>query len=227
MDGRTYLENVIADRISQATAKSGPPQAIDRNEVRGIAMGLAAAGVLSEKDKDDLLATFDEALTDAGLIQVRRFEMAAVPPSRDERVQMALATSSVRRGVDSPRREGDGGTDTPQLLRVVPLHGRDFDTPEGRVILVSLEAWSQYVTLRIGYLNSRVSAADRMIGHRKWHGVDDMLTKYAESHSYWSDSHGCVLETRVFTPGPRSGATTLTLHADTLKGVSSLDIPLT
>jgi hypothetical protein len=94
------------------------------------------------------------------------------------------------------------------------------------MVLVSLEIWSQYVTLRIGYLDSHVSGADRMINHRKWHGEDDAHTRYTESHSYWSDSHGCVLETRVFTPGAPAGAAILVLQSETSEGISSLSVPL-
>ena len=183
------------------------------------------AGVLTPADKDDLLARLDTTLIETGLMQVRHIEMKAAPSS-DDRLQMALAASRFNRGNDGPRRDPQGEADAPQLLRVVPLHGRRIDTPGGRVVLVSLEVWTQFVTLRIGYLNSLASAADRMINHKKWHGRDDTLTTYAESHSYWSDSHGCILETRVFTPSPPPAATTLTLQADTLDGVDRLDVPL-
>lgn len=226
MDGRGYLENLIAKRISQATRNPESSPAIDRSEIRGIAMGLAVAGVLSPTDKDQLLALLDVALTDAGLMQTRHFDMTSVP-SDDERLRMALAASRASQGGNTHRRGAGPEPSMPRLLRVVSLHHRDINAGAGRIVPVSLEVWSHFLTLRIGYLSTQTSAADRMMNHRKWYGQDDTLTTYDESHSYWSDAHGCIVETRVFTPAPPPAATTLTLQTGTPGEIERLELPLT
>lgn len=225
MDGRRFLEDAIADKIDQATDRPAALQGVDRSEIRGIALGLVAAGVLRQADMDEVLATLDTRLADAGLLDVRRFALAS-PPDEAQRLQMVRSMARTGGPAVEPSVEIGRDVESPRLVRVVPLHDRDIATSAGHIVLVSLEVWSSFMAVRIGYLDSSASARDRMLGHQRWHGHDDGGTKYTESHSYLSDAYGCALETRVFTPAPSSDATVLTLWADALAGIDRLDVPL-
>jgi hypothetical protein len=69
MDGKAYLEQVIAERLAHRRA--------NLTEIRGIAQGLVAAGVLSQEDSARLLAALRDKLVELGLVLTKQASASA------------------------------------------------------------------------------------------------------------------------------------------------------
>src|SRR3712207_6196566 len=98
MDGKAYLEKLIADRLGAGRGQpvAGRRLGFDRTEVRGIAQGLVAAGALRAEEMDRMLADLDATLIDAGWLTVVEHTVSADPATAT--VRAAGAEGTVRPG---------------------------------------------------------------------------------------------------------------------------------
>lgn len=215
MDGRRYLEKLIADGLGGGRGQpaAGRLSGFDRREVRGVAIGLVAAGALAQEDADRILADLDVTLQRSGRLKVVHAEASA----RAE----AVATPV---GAERPEwREAIEKPPVPVLRRVVSLAGRTLEAGELTADLVSLEVWSTFVVLTMAHdgVDPR-----RMREHftlrTRWRGWDDTGTQYRAGGGGGSGSHGLLVERRTFEPGPPAEARVLTLAA----GEATIEVPL-
>lgn len=188
MDGRAYLEKLIADRLG-----AGRRTGFDRTEVRGIAQGLVAAGALRAEEMDRLLADLDATLIAAGWLEVVEHRAGPVGSVSAEWTGRIL------------------GPPVPQLLRVVPLAGR-----ADPFTLLSLEVWSTILVLRTVRVLSVAEHRQELLarsGGRTVDAWDDAGTRYRPRGMTGSGTHGLHFEQWTFEPGPAGHATEVTFAA--------------
>ena len=217
MDGKAYLEKLIADRLGAGRNQpaAGRRLGFDRTEVRGIAQGLVAAGTLRAEEMDRMLADLDATLIAAGWLTVveHRAEGAASsdPVAGMMRVAGAQRPEWVERIEEPP---------VPELRRVVALTGR-----AGPFTLVSLEVWSTIVVLRTARELSAVEHRQELLtrsGVRTVDAWDDAGTRYRHRGMSGSGMHGLHFEQWTFEPGPADHATEVTFAAGDVRFTAPL-----
>jgi hypothetical protein len=153
---------------------------------------------------------------DLGTVRQRALELAESEGARErERAPGVVPGTLAPPGVLSPpgvlpiRR-----VERPELLRVVPL-GREVALPDGeRLVLISLELWSEWTTLRTAVVAAPGSplalASDSLASFRLADaaGTSYELTGGATSGAAWLRYHQAV-----FQPSPPAGTERLTLTA--------------
>src|SRR3954471_19378409 len=79
VDGRGYLEKLIADSLGAGRGQPelGRQSSFNRFEIRGVAIGLAAAGALTQEEAEQILADLDVTLQRSGRLKVVRAEASA------------------------------------------------------------------------------------------------------------------------------------------------------
>jgi hypothetical protein len=208
MDGRSYLDQVIADRLnaSAATPAAERDAMLNIAELRGIATGLIAAGVLTQEQADEALATL---ATSPHTNKVLRQQTAGVAPAG---VAVADRVALVREraaqlAIDRPAES------TAALLAVIPLAAVLPDDYDGQTTLISVDVWTTQVQLHLGYpaTPDQMRQRFRANGSRPWHIVDDAGTTYRHTGGTGADSNGLYFERVSFAPGPPIQARTLTL----------------
>jgi hypothetical protein len=109
-----------------------------------------------------------------------------------------------------------GSTEPPRLAQVVPL-AREVELPRGaRLVLISLEVWSTWMTLRSSaFAEPGETVVEPVARFRLTDaaGTDYECTSAASSSSGWLH-----YQQAVFQPGPPEGATSLTLTAAAADG---------
>jgi hypothetical protein len=237
MDGKAYLEKLIADRLG---AKAGQPVAgrrmgFDRTEIGGIAQGLVAAGALSVDDMRRMLADLDATLTAAGwLVRVEhRMEgprdASLAMPTRVEPAPGVEPVPGFEPAPGAARPEWTARIEdppVPRLRRVVPLAGRTvvMRPDEEPATLISLEVWTTILVLRL----ARPLPAEQV--RRPWEALqigpvgawDDAGTRYRGTGANGSGHYGLHVENRTFEPGPPDHATELTIEI----GTARMRVPL-
>jgi hypothetical protein len=211
MDGRAYLEKLIADGLSVPNRIT-----LDRSEVRGVALGLLAAGAIARSDMERILADLDETLKQAGLLRVMRAEKLLTGSGGG---LAGVARPEWRRAIEDPP--------APVLRHVFSLAGRTFELGDVVENLISLEVWSTFLRLNLahgGEDNHRMTECfERGV---KWRGWDDAGTQYRDAGGSGSSVQSLHARNRVFTPGPADHARLLTLVVDHGDGPVTLEIPL-
>ena len=109
-----------------------------------------------------------------------------------------------------------GSTERPRLAQVVPL-AREVELPRGaRLVLISLEVWSTWMTLRSSAFAEPGETVVEPVA--RFRLTDDAGTDY-ECTSAASSSSGWLHDQQaVFQPGPPEGAASLTLTAAAADG---------
>jgi len=213
MDGRHYLEKLIADRLD--LVRRDPRAPLDRSEIRGVALGLVAASALGRQEMEEILAGLDRSLEALG-----RFRTDRVTARDTDRVT-ASVTARVAGpqppDAGAPADPGGSGRPASRLLRVVPLV-RDMDLLGARATLVSLEVWSTSTRLHLAYPSPGLPAHELLLRWRPWHAHDDAGVRYRGSGGGSHDSGGFLVETRIFEPGPAEWARTFTVGASDTEG---------
>jgi hypothetical protein len=220
MDARAYLEKLVVDRLG---AGKGQPAQGRRGsfswlEIRGVAVGLVAAGVLEQQEAERILADLEATLQRAGWIRVVPHEVST---SGGVSVS-ARAVGAVRpewsRAIEDPP--------TPVLRSVVPLAGRVITVGGVTTNLISLELWSTLIVLRLAYVGEvDVRRFRERVGSNVgWRAWDDVGTQYAGGGGGASGSHGRVFEEKTFQPGPPAEARVLTLLIE--DGHDRLTVPI-
>ena len=164
MDGRAYLEKLIADDIGTLGRIT-----LDRSEVRGVARGLLAAGAIERSDMEQILAHLDETLKQAGLLRIMRGE--------------ALLGGGAGAGIARPEwKQAMEAPPAPVLRHVVPLVGRTFLVGELAENLVSLEVWSTFLRLNQAHVGEGSHRMTECFARGvKWRGWDDAGTEYRDA----------------------------------------------
>ncbi|MEU4524371.1 hypothetical protein AB0F52_37320 [Amycolatopsis sp. NPDC024027] len=228
MDGRGYLEKLISDQLG--AGRGQPPHgrqlSFDRRELRGVAIGLVAAGALAQEDADRILADLDETLQRSGWLKVVKVEASASTSISGQAVARAV-------GAERPEwRQAIENPPAPVLRHVVSLAGRTLEAGELTADLVSLEVWSTLLVLNLAHGNFAHGDFDpRRLRERfgadiRWRGWDDAGTQYRGGRAGGSGSHGMFLERHIFEPGPPAEARVLTVAVETPGGRATVEIPL-
>jgi hypothetical protein len=223
MDGRRYLEKLISDHLGAGRGQPshGRQLSFDRREIRGVAIGLVAAGALAQEEADRILADLDETLQRSGWLKVMHAEASASTSAGGEAVARAVGAERPewRQAIEEPP--------APVLRQVVSLAGRTLEVGEPTADLVSLEVWSTFVVLTLahGGVDPR-RVREHFALRTRWRGWDDAGTQYRGGSGGGSGSHGLLVERRVFEPGPPTEARVLTLAVESADSRATVVIPL-
>ncbi|WP_410574616.1 hypothetical protein [Amycolatopsis sp. cmx-4-61] len=221
MDGRRYLEKLIADRLGagRGQPESGRQAAVDRPEIRGVAIGLVAAGTLAQEDAEEILADLDATLERSGRLEVVHAEGSATMQAPPVARRVGAERPEWRQAIEEPP--------APVLRHVVSLAGRTFTIGDRTAQLVSLEVWSSLVVLTMAHdgVDPR-RVREHFALRTRWRGWDDAGTQYRGGGGGGSGSHGLLVERRIFEPGPPAEARVLTLAAESEDGQTTVEVPL-
>jgi hypothetical protein len=228
MDGRAYLEKFIADRL--AAGRGQPPEgrrlSFDLPELRGVAIGLVAAGALGQEEMERIIADLEQRLEQLGWLTRREAHASAdsgMPLSAEARRKLVLKSSLERPQWQEPV------TDPAELRDVISLVGRVLAIGAATATLISLERWSTMIVLRLAYADPDPRRLlDRLHTPReRWRGWDDAGTQY---RSHGRSGHGLPsglsIEDLIFAPGAPDEARTMTLCVDHGGETARLTVPL-
>jgi hypothetical protein len=225
VEGRAYLEKYIADRL--AAGQGQPPEgrrlSLDLSEIRGVAIGLVAAGALAQEEMERILADVEQELERLGRLTRIEARMAAegrgspahwAPVSVEARQQLVLQHSLERAQRPEPV------VTAAQLREVISLAGRTLTLGAATGTLISLERWSTMFVLRLAHADPHADdlrSLDRMQARQKrWRGWDDAGTQYRYRGGSGSLARRgrLSMENVVLEPGAPDEARTLTLAFD-------------
>jgi hypothetical protein len=198
MDGKAYLEQLIAERLAHRGA--------DLTEIRGIAQGLVAAGVLSQEDSARLLAELRDKLVELGLVLTKQVSASA---------SVSFPASSWVK-----QREPAEEPPIPELRAVRSLVGHTATIRAKTVTFVSLELWSTQFLVRFAHQPEHPSRA------LHWSAWDDLANDYHSGSAGSFGSSGLLFEHRIFTPALPTEARTLTLTLRSGSGTDETTIAL-
>ncbi|MGW4062453.1 hypothetical protein ACWEGE_29510 [Amycolatopsis sp. NPDC004747] len=223
MNGRGYLEKLISDGLGRGRGQppAGRLSGFNRWEIRGVAIGLVAAGALGQEEADRILADLDVTLQRSGRLKVVHAEGSAS-------TSISGAAAARAAGAERPEwRQAIEEPPAPVLRQVVSLAGRTLEAGELTADLVSLEVWSTFVVLTTAREGGE-SRRMRELFHLRtvWRGWDDAGTQYRGGGGGGSGSHGLLVERRTFEPGPPAEARLLTLAVESPGGRATIPIPL-
>lgn len=203
MDGEAYLRRLIAQRLreisDQPDAARGFTVSFLQQEVQGAANALVASKILSPQGARELRAELHQLLIDRGFIQEVRISTEARTELVAERVgpppeewSLALQPSPV-----------------PELERVLPVVRDLGELPSGeRLVLVSLELWSDHLTLRWAVRSRAEERWERgryrrlFPGPGEWEAWDDAGTTYRPAGGGGSGGEHWVSLRHAFHPAP-------------------------
>lgn len=221
MDGRRHLEKLIADSLAAGRGQPvlGRKSAFDRAEIRGVAIGLVAAGALPQLEAEQILADLDETLHRSGWLTIVHKE--ATSTARGEAVAAPV-------GVERPEWKQVIEEPPPPVLRqVVPLVGRTLTVAGATVQLVSLEVWSTLIVVTVAHEDADPRRLRERFGPGvRWRAWDDAGTQYRGGGGGGSGSRGLFVERRMFEPGPPERARVLTVVVESADGRITVPIPL-
>lgn len=221
MDGRGYLEKLIADNLGAGKGQPalGRQSSINWLEIRGVAIGLVAAGALRQEEAEQILADLDGTLQRSGWLTVVRKEMSATSSGEAVATRVGVERPEWRQAIEDPP--------TPVLRHVVPLVGRTLTIGEVTANLVSLEVWSTFLTLNLAHIDIDTRRMRERFGPGvRWRGWDDVGTQYRGGVGGGSGSHVLFAERCVFEPGPSVRARVLTLVVEHPGGQTTIPILL-
>jgi hypothetical protein len=118
------------------------------------------------------------------------------------------------------------GARLPKLVRVVPI-AREVELPEGRrLVLLSLEIWSDWVDLRFSIASSEGErrAMLKTPGSDAWTLADDLGTEYQCLGTLVSGDGLFQVHETTFAPSPPSEAGTLTLTLPAAEGRDEIQV---
>jgi hypothetical protein len=215
MDGRAYLEKFIADRLpaGQGQPAEGRRLSLDLSEIRGVALGLVAAGALTQEEMERIVADLEQKLERLGRLTRRQ---AHAWPELQGPLPVAVRRDLVlKSSLERPQWQ-DPVMEPPTLRDVISLAGRVLTIGGATACLVCLERWSAMLVLRLAYADP----GDRLLldhfrtQRERWRGWDDAGTQYRGGSIRGSGTHGLFMEDLLFEPGTPDEARTLTLCVD-------------
>jgi hypothetical protein len=213
VDGGAYLEKLIADRLGAGRGQpaAGRRASLDLAEIRGVAVGLVAAGVLGQQAMERIIADLERTLESTGRLTAVRQTVTGADGGRRIEPGMMARVGAVR-----PQwQEAILDPPAPVLRRVISLAGRMLTVDDHPVALVSVDIWSTMVTLRLAHHDSDGrSLLNRLDSRHRWRGWDDAGTQLRGVGGSGGGSLGLFIEHVVFEPGPADDARMLTLRAE-------------
>ncbi|MFG1866875.1 hypothetical protein [Micromonospora arborensis] len=235
MEGRAYLEKYVADRL--AAVHGQPPEGrrltLDRSEIRGVAIGLVAAGALPQEEMERILAGLDLELERRGRltrVETRMSTEGRVSPAHwmplpvEARQQLVL-----QHGRDHTQWR-KSIADAVQLREVISLAGRTAILDAVPATLISLERWSTMIVVRLAYAGADArhpgSPDGMQVRLERRRGWDDVGTQYRSRSGSVERRGGLFTETVVFEPGAPDEARTLTLAFNPDSGSERLTVAL-
>jgi hypothetical protein len=220
MNGRAYLTKFINDRLaaSRGQPEEGRRLSFDLSEIRGVAIGLVAAGALGQEEMERILADLELRLERLGwLIRVEAHASAEDPVGVSADNWMPLSVEARQELVlKSSRERREPVVDPPVLRDVIPLAGRTLTVGAVTATLISLERWSTMFILRLAYADpDHRRLLNRLHSeHERWRGWDDAGTQYRRRGGGGGLKQGLSIEDLVFEPGAPDEARSLTLCVD-------------
>ncbi|WP_210971105.1 hypothetical protein [Saccharopolyspora endophytica] len=221
MDGRGYLEKLIADSLGAGKGQPalGRQNSFNRFEIRGVAIGLVAAGALRQEEAEQILADLEVTLQRSGWLTVVRQETSATSSGEAVARRVGIERPEWRRAIEDPP--------TPVLRHIVPLVGRSLTIGEVTANLVSLEVWSTFLALNLAHVDIDARRMRERFGPGvRWRGWDDVGTQYRGGGGGGSGSHVLFVERCTLEPGPPEQARALTLVVEHPGGQTTVPIPL-
>ena len=225
MDGGAYLEKLIADRLGAGRGQpvAGRRSSFNLAEIRGVAVGLVAAGALGQQTMERIIADLEHTLESAGWLTVVRHTMRGVDgwPS-------VLPGMMARVGGTRPQwQQAIADPPAPVLREVISLAGHTLTLDERPAALISVEIWSTMVTLRLAHHDGDGrTPPNRLNGRHRWRGWDDAGTQFRGVGGSGGGSLSLFLEQVVFEPGPADEARALTLRVEHDGQPQQLTVPL-
>ncbi|MFY1670371.1 hypothetical protein ACN27G_10475 [Plantactinospora sp. WMMB334] len=235
MDGRAYLEKYIADRLpdGQGRPPVGGRPGFDVAEIRGVAVGLVAAGALGQEEMDRIVADLEQRLERRGLLT--RIQVSASadvstvsPPPVAVRQQMALRQHMAARSAGERPPGHDPAAGPPTLRGVIPLAGQVIRVGGAAAMPLSLERWSTMFVLRLAWADPGQGLFRDGPGTERagWRGWDDVGTRYRRCAGTASAGDGLYVEELRFAPGAPDEARLLTLSSGDDRETGRLTIAL-
>ncbi|MET7671582.1 hypothetical protein [Micromonospora luteifusca] len=217
------MEKYVADRL--AAGHGQPPEGrrlpLDRSEVRGVAIGLVAAGALTQEEMERILAGLDQELERRGWltrVETRVSAEGPVSPVQWSPLSVEARQQLVLRHGREHAQSQEPVEDPAQLREVISLAGRTPMLDAVPATLISLERWSTMFVVRLAYADTDVrdpGSLDSMrVRLQRWRGWDDAGTQYRSRGGSVERRGGLFMETVVFEPGAPDEARTLALAFD-------------
>jgi hypothetical protein len=226
MDGLAYLENLIADRL--AAVRRLPEEvrgaAVNLQQIEGVALGLGAAGALRQEDSDRTLSDLRKTMERAGwLKKATRHSYRSASFGAGAFARQGAGRPEWRQEIDDPAE--------PELLRVVSLAGRTFDTGDMTTKLVSLEVWTTMLVVRSVFPSGHDVPPEGRLKfwdlRWRWRGWDDVGTQYrTNSGGGGAAPNDLIFDSRTFEPGPPDEARTFTLLVEHPTHQALVELPL-
>lgn len=185
---------------------------VNRWEIQGIARGLVAAGVLDQRDADQVMTWLRTKMTEAGMLKV-------VTLGGQGTVTTSSPLPVVRAVAERPP--------LPALKRVVSLAGRSFTIADKTLNLISLEVWSSMIVVRTARGYDEDDQPKYLDARLRWRGWDDMGTEYRSNSSTGTLWPQLIVDNRMYEPGPPDDARTFTVVAEHPSAQAVVELPLT
>ena len=213
VDGAAYLAKLIADRLGAGRGQpaAGRRSSFDVAGIRGVAVGLVAAGALGQQDMERIIADLEHTLVSAGRLTIVRGTVTAADHGSAVAPAMTAPTGATR----SQWQEAIIDPPTPVLRKVISLAGRTLTIDGQPASLISLDGWSTMLTLRLAHSDrDGRTLSNHLDGRHRWRGRDDAGTQFRGVGGSGGGSHRLFIEHVVFEPGPADQARTLTVRVE-------------
>jgi hypothetical protein len=209
MNGRAFLEQVAKEQFA------GGKGTVNRWEIQGIARGLVAAGVLDQRDADQVMTWLRTKMTEAGMLRAVKFGDSMTSGS------LAVAPIPV-----PPERPSASPQPPPRLCRVMSLEGRTFTISGVTSTLVSLEVWSTMLVVRTARPHDQEEPPTFLDPRLRWRGWDDAGTEYRSNTGTGSTWHNLRVDSRMYEPGPPDEARIFTMVVEHPDHQAVVELPL-
>lgn len=214
MDGRAYLERLIAEQIDLAAEmQAGRPISapLGVGELSGVAHGLVAAGALTPSDAEEVLDNLRAMITARGKRVTRTFSSSTTTAPAGRHQGLAATEAA----------QGDG-PDAPTPLGLISIVGHTLIVRNTEFLLVSLELWSSFFTLRFAINGvTWVSRPTPM-----WLASDDTGTVYQQSQGGHQECGHLITAEQRFEPALSPAARSLHLQIRVGAEMAAADLNL-
>ena len=112
-----------------------------------------------------------------------------------------------------------------ELQRVIPI-GQAVDLCDGdRLVITSIELWSEYIVVRYARARTTNLVSVKAITSWDWDVTDDLGNKYWITGGTW-DTYVPIFGHVFFAPAVADGAKTLRIHSSTMVSDERVDVAL-
>lgn len=221
------MEKLISDRLRGARELPEDLRGafVNLAEIRGVVVGLIAAGAVTQDDAGQLLHDLRATMERAGWLKTVTLHASGSN-------QVEIPTAVRRSGEPAAERVERRPTGSPELLRVVPLVGREIGNGDVVRKFISIEVWNAVLIVRSAFARDswEPGARHRLTDSRwRWRAWDEQGTQYRSTGMSGGGSSGTgdlYFENRAFFPSPPDDAETLTLVVEHPEHQASVELPL-